>query len=239
MFGWGAKPAFDKHKFKAALKMSVSRMRMQQSKRTNAVALLRREIATLVGTKKHESARIKVEQVMRDEYYIEALEMVILFCDLLFSRQLLFSECKSCPPDLKEAISTIIWACPRTENIKELEEIRHMICVKLGREFVETAQENEERAVNQKVYQKLSVMVPEPVKCLAYLKGVCDEYDLDWEDVESALASTDLIPAPAPLGPPPAVGGAPEGSPDGIHAPPSFGDNDGDLEARLAALKRL
>eukprot|EP01061_Rhynchopus_euleeides_P022458 TRINITY_DN3659_c0_g1_i1.p2 TRINITY_DN3659_c0_g1~~TRINITY_DN3659_c0_g1_i1.p2 ORF type:complete len:270 (+),score=89.52 TRINITY_DN3659_c0_g1_i1:287-1096(+) len=203
MFGWG-KERFDKHKFKAALKMAASRIRMQQNKKHNSVTNQRREIAQLMANSKYESARIKVEQVMRDEYYVEAIEMVALFCDLMNSRQMLFIECAQCPPDLKEAVSTIVWACPRTEGITELTNLRHQVCLKLGREFVETATNNTERAVNQKVYEKLSVMVPEPHRCLEYMKGIADEFDLDWESVESALATTDLVPPSQGAVPPPA-----------------------------------
>ena len=233
MFGWG-KERFDKNKFKAALKMAGSRIKMQQNKKGNGVTNQRREIAQLISIGKYESARIKVEQVMRDEYYGEAIEMVALFCDLLTSRQMLFTECTTCPPDLKEAVSTVVWACPRTEGITELTNLRHQIYLKLGKEFVETATQNSERAVNQKVYEKLSIMVPEPHRCLDYMKGISDEFDLDWETVEAALASTDLVPPsqgasaafhPGPPPPPPTMpfcggGGEPAPGPPGPPGPP-------------------
>eukprot|EP00756_Hemistasia_phaeocysticola_P030429 Hpha_TRINITY_DN16287_c2_g4::TRINITY_DN16287_c2_g4_i1::g.11684::m.11684/K19476/IST1; vacuolar protein sorting-associated protein IST1 len=190
---------FDKLKVKAALKMAVTRIKLQQNKRLNGVKVQRREIAQLMAAEKYESSRIKVEQTVRDEYYCEALELLTLFCDLVASRITLVAESSQCPLDLKEAISTIIWAAPRTDGIVEFDNIRKQIFIKFGKEWCMVAQENREMAVNQRVYQKLSCFVPEPYICMQYLKGIADEYedklDISWVDIEEKLASTTLVPS--------------------------------------------
>eukprot|EP01064_Diplonema_japonicum_P027321 TRINITY_DN3931_c2_g1_i2.p1 TRINITY_DN3931_c2_g1~~TRINITY_DN3931_c2_g1_i2.p1 ORF type:complete len:270 (+),score=51.58 TRINITY_DN3931_c2_g1_i2:79-888(+) len=194
MFGWG-KESYDKNKMKAALKMAVTRMKMQQGKKTNSIKVQRSEIANLMRDEKNESARIKVEQVMRDEYYIEAMELVVLFCDLVSSRLLLLNESRSCPPDLKESLSTIVWACPRTDGVSELIAIRKQIMLKYGQQWIEMANDNAERAVNQRVADKLSVMVPDPYLCMQYLEGIAKEFELDWESASEAIGKSDLVPA--------------------------------------------
>ncbi|KAJ9455620.1 IST1-like protein [Diplonema papillatum] len=254
MFGLfsGNKESFNKQKLKASLKMAVTRMRMQQNKRQNGIKVQRAEIAKLVREEKFESARIKVEQVIRDEYYIEAIDLIMLLCDLLSSRFALILESTTCPADLKEALSTVVWACPRTDGCNELQDIRKQITLKYGKQWTEIARDNSEMAVNQKVYDKLSLLVPEPGLCLDYLKGICDEYELDWEPVSAALHSSQLVSSTLPAYPTtteqPCCGCQSTKRPAEYPPPPGPSDfpppteavahDYNDLEARLEALKR-
>eukprot|EP01060_Flectonema_neradi_P032338 TRINITY_DN511_c3_g1_i1.p1 TRINITY_DN511_c3_g1~~TRINITY_DN511_c3_g1_i1.p1 ORF type:complete len:269 (+),score=39.20 TRINITY_DN511_c3_g1_i1:57-809(+) len=249
MFGWG-KESFDASKTTAALKMAVTRMKLQMDKRTNSIKVQRRQIAESLRDEKFESARIKVEQVIRDEYYIEALELLKVCCEILCSRMMLVKESKNCPVDLKEAVSTAIWCCPRTDGLDELVAIRKQFVLKFGKEFVEIANEDRERAVNQRVMEKLSCAVPDPNRCRAYLEDICNEYGNDWETVIRALGHTIIVePTPsvdtvAPLPPPPPIPSnpydpslypppAPVGSsPAPQNAPPC------DLNSRLDALRK-
>eukprot|EP01063_Lacrimia_lanifica_P033840 TRINITY_DN6139_c0_g1_i2.p1 TRINITY_DN6139_c0_g1~~TRINITY_DN6139_c0_g1_i2.p1 ORF type:complete len:329 (+),score=96.38 TRINITY_DN6139_c0_g1_i2:133-987(+) len=177
--------------------MAVTRMHQQQNKKRNLVANLRREIATLMANGKCENARIKCEVALRDEYYQEALDVVVLFCQLLTTRQLLFCESTTCPLDLNESLQTVVWATSRTEGIQELQAVRHQVAVKFGKDWVDIAMQDRENAVNARVKEKLSVTIPAPERCLAYLQGICDEFNLDWEPVSASLAASDLIPASA------------------------------------------
>ena len=249
MFGWG-KESFDASKTNAALKMAITRMKLQMDKRTNGIKVQRRGIAESLRDEKYESARIKVEQVIRDEYYIEALELLKVCCEILSSRMMLIRESKQCPIDLKEALSTVVWCCPRTDGLDELIAIRRQVAIKFGKEFVEIANEDRERGVNQRVIEKLSCSVPDPNRCEAYLEDICNEYGIDWDTVLRALGRTkivqpsgvDVLPPPPPIAgvsnpydpalyPPPApMGGDPTLPPPG--ASPC------DLGSRLDALRK-
>ena len=61
---------------------------------------LRRELATLLATGKEESARIKVEGVLREMNLQVVLEVCELFCELLTvrQRQLEADKCAPFPP---------------------------------------------------------------------------------------------------------------------------------------------
>ena len=59
---------------------------MLQKKKENQGVLSRKEIATLLGKNKEELARIRVEQIIRDDYVVEVLEILELYCTLLTSR---------------------------------------------------------------------------------------------------------------------------------------------------------
>lgn len=82
----------------------------------------KREIATLLSNEKEEKARIKVEHIIRSDFTIEAYEILELLCELLHERMKLLVAEEKCPPDLDEAVCTLIYCANRTE-CPELTEI--------------------------------------------------------------------------------------------------------------------
>jgi len=82
---------------------------------------------------------------------------------------------------MKEAVSTLIYAAPRTE-VKELMEVRNQFAAKFGKEFVDSAMDNKDLAVNQRVMFKLDVKVPEPYLCIDYLREIAKENGIEWDD---------------------------------------------------------
>jgi vacuolar protein sorting-associated protein IST1 len=118
------------------LKMSVNRLRLMQQKQTALAKQARRELAQLLDQGKEESARIRVENIIREDLFVEMLEILELYCELLLARFGLLEQMysplkfifhdrnrKECDPGLEEAVKTIIYAAPRSES-KELQEVR-------------------------------------------------------------------------------------------------------------------
>jgi hypothetical protein len=77
---------FNPSRLKVQLKLSISRLKMLQSKKTSLNQQHRREIATLLEKDKESSARVRVEHIIRDDMVIEAMEGLELYCDLLLAR---------------------------------------------------------------------------------------------------------------------------------------------------------
>jgi vacuolar protein sorting-associated protein IST1 len=121
--------------------MANSRIQLTNNKKSAAVKHKKREIATLLGEKKDEKARIKVEHVIREDFLIEAYELLELLCELVFERVKYIASCKECPPDLVEAVSSLIWAATRVE-IAEMEQIKKQLIKKFGSKFASDAENN-------------------------------------------------------------------------------------------------
>jgi vacuolar protein sorting-associated protein IST1 len=66
--------------------MSVNRLRLMQQKQTALAKQSRRELAHLLEQGKEESARIRVENIIRDDLFVEMLEIIELYCELLLAR---------------------------------------------------------------------------------------------------------------------------------------------------------
>ncbi|KAB5535268.1 regulator of Vps4 activity in the MVB pathway-domain-containing protein [Coniochaeta sp. 2T2.1] len=165
-------------KIKVQLKLAIARLRMVQ-KRDEALAKnQRRGMAQLLETGKEESARIRVENIIRSDIATELHEILELYCELLLARAGLL-DASTCDPGLEEAVKSIIYAAPKTE-IKELNQVRILLADKFGKEFVLAAMENSDGKVSEKVVKKLSVSPPKPELVQGYLEEIAKAYGVNW-----------------------------------------------------------
>ncbi|KAI7907652.1 regulator of Vps4 activity in the MVB pathway-domain-containing protein [Cokeromyces recurvatus] len=172
---------FNPTRLKVQLKLAINRLKMLQAKKTSLNQQARREIGTLLEKGKEESARIRVEHIIRDDLLIEALENLELYCDLLLARFGLLESYKTCEPSIAEAVNTIIWTAPRVGEVKELSLVRDQLASKFGKEFMLQAMENEDDRVNPRVVMKLQVNAPDTYLVERYLEEIARTYDIKWE----------------------------------------------------------
>jgi vacuolar protein sorting-associated protein IST1 len=159
--------------------MATQRIRLAVNKKSNGLKHQKREIATLLGDQKIEKARIKVEHIIREDFNIEAYEIIELLCELIHERVNYISSCKECPPDIKEAICSIIWATNRVE-ISELSEVKKQLTKKFGTKFAEQAEDNNNNCVNERLVAKLSVQPPSQYLVNRYLEELAKEFGVEW-----------------------------------------------------------
>mmetsp|Transcript_30163 Transcript_30163/g.48711 ORF Transcript_30163/g.48711 Transcript_30163/m.48711 type:complete len:293 (+) Transcript_30163:99-977(+) len=220
---------FDPSKLKLNLKLAIGRLKLLTSKKVNLLKTQKREIACLLGEHKEDSARIRVENVIREDYVVEALEMLELYCDLLTARQYAISSNKECTDDIKEAVCTLMWASERTE-IPELIVVRDEFTAKYGKKFAQSVLGPEANGVSDRVIQRLNFKTPELFKVVQYLNEIAKFHQIDWspsdemiaaiEDPQQGKAPSGLINITyaSPYGVPPANAAAhPYGAP-----PPPF-----------------
>ncbi|KAL8999400.1 MAG: hypothetical protein Q9169_001714 [Polycauliona sp. 2 TL-2023] len=165
-------------KLKVQLKLSISRLRMVQQKDTAIAKQQRRQMAHLLEQGKEESARIRVENIIRSDITTELLEILELYCELLLARIGLL-EPKECDPGLEEAVKSIIHAAPRTD-VKELQQARQLLVEKYGKDFALEAIENSDGKVAERVVKKLRVEPPEPTLVDLYLREIAKTYGVNW-----------------------------------------------------------
>ncbi|KAG7004740.1 hypothetical protein G7Y79_00023g053240 [Physcia stellaris] len=170
-------------KIKVQLKLAISRLRMVQQKDTAIAKQQRRAMAQLLEQGKEESARIRVENIIRSDIDTELLEILELYCELLLARTGLL-EAKDCDPGLEEAIKSIIYAAPRTE-VKELQQTRQLLVEKYGKDFALQAIENSDGKVAERVVKKLKVEPPAQELVTLYLKEIARTYGVNWPKGEN------------------------------------------------------
>jgi len=197
MFDWG----FSATKLKPQLKMAVHRFQMASNKKSALLKQNMRQVAVLLAEDppKEEKARIKAEALIRDDYVIEAYDILSLNCELLSERIKLLEFSKECPPDLISCISTLMYAAPRVD-IPELLVIRKQFTAKYGKKFDEEAMGNVGGILNERVVTKLSVQPPAAYLVQTYLEQICEKYEVDWSPNYRLSASQMGEPMAPPSG---------------------------------------
>ena len=167
------------NKIKVQLKLSISRLRMVQQKDEALAKQSRRAMAQLLEQGKIESARIRVENIIRSDMNTELLEYIELYCELLIARAGLL-EAKECDPGLEEAVKSIMFAAPKIEGVKELSTVRGLLAEKYGKEFTLQALENGDGKVAARVSERLKVEPPARELVDNYLSVIAETYNVDW-----------------------------------------------------------
>ncbi|EPQ60114.1 DUF292-domain-containing protein [Gloeophyllum trabeum ATCC 11539] len=158
----------------------AKRLRTLQEKKEAQAKATRRDIATLLERGKLETARIKVENIINEDIYLELLELLELYSELLIARFGLLEQNTPEPdPGVSEAVCSIIYAAPRTE-LKELHVLRDLLMHKYGREFSLGVMENRDNCVSDRVLRKINVGMPPPELVDAYLTEIAKGYGLKY-----------------------------------------------------------
>jgi vacuolar protein sorting-associated protein IST1 len=139
-------------------------------------------MAGLLEAGKIESAKIRVENIIRSDITTELHEILELYCELLLARTGLM-EAPTCDPGLEEAVKSLIYAAPRTD-VKELQNVRVLLVDKYGKEFAMVAMENSDEKVAEKVLKKLAVTPPSQELVNGYLEEIARTYGVDWPKKE-------------------------------------------------------
>ncbi|TFK56472.1 DUF292-domain-containing protein [Heliocybe sulcata] len=173
-------PPWNATKAKVQLRLAVQRLRTLQEKKEAQAKATRRDVATLLERGKIETARIKVENIINEDIYLELLELLELYSELLIARFGILEQNTPEPdPAVSEAVCSVIHAAPRTE-LKELHILRDLLMHKYGREYAQAVMENRDNCVSERVTRKLVVGTPSPELVDAYLVEIAKGYGISY-----------------------------------------------------------
>ena len=142
-----------------------------------------------------EKARIEAERIVRDDFIIEAYDILELMCELVRDNVKAIEAEETCPYDLMEAVSTLLYASTRTE-ISELSVVKKQFTIKYGKDFVEGAMNNRGGVVNERVLHRMSGQRPNAFLVLSYMKEVAKANNVEWEPDEITAESGERFDAP-------------------------------------------
>ncbi|XP_058074034.1 uncharacterized protein LOC131222841 isoform X2 [Magnolia sinica] len=133
--------SFKAGKCKTSLKLAMARVKVLKYKTEAEVKQMKRELALILEAGQEQTARIRVEHVIREEKTMAAYDIIKLYCELIVAQLPVIESQKNCPIDLKEAISSVIFASARCAGIPELQDVRKHFIAKYGKEFTTAALE--------------------------------------------------------------------------------------------------
>ncbi|MCJ1467065.1 hypothetical protein MMC07_005687 [Pseudocyphellaria aurata] len=190
-----------------------------RNKRNINLAQLRREVAELLKNNKQEHARIRVEAVLREANLLKAYDILELFTEMLAVRVQMIEKSKDTPPDMLEALSSIVYASQRVQlhhlvplhevlvcngclapsparggDFPEMLAIRALLAHKYGKEFVAEAADDSicrKWQVNENLRNCLAVEAPSPELKLQTLSDIAQEHNVEWDAHSAAM---DMLP---------------------------------------------
>ncbi|XP_073514050.1 IST1 homolog [Phyllobates terribilis] len=189
MFG----SSFKADHLRSNLKLAITRLKMLVNKKNELVQKTRKEISDYLEAGKRGNAQILVEHVIREDYTIEVLEILYLYCQLLLERLEFIKTMKEISPELEEAVSGVVWCAPRFEaEIPELKPVSSQLCNKYGKKFGKLCKKGKAESISRKLIHGLSTTAPS--KCLVekYLMEISDHYNIPYEADVADLGEVQL-----------------------------------------------
>ncbi|XP_034738171.1 IST1 homolog isoform X1 [Etheostoma cragini] len=173
---------FKAERLRVNLRLVINRLKLLEKKKTELAQKARKEIADYLSSGKDERARIRVEHIIREDYMVEAMEILELYCDLLLTRFGLIQSMKELDPGLQEAVSTLIWAAPRLQaEVSELRTVSEQLCAKYSKEYGKLCRTNQIGTVNDRLMHKLGVEAPPKILVERYLIEIAKNYNVPYE----------------------------------------------------------
>ncbi|KAM7358081.1 increased sodium tolerance 1-like protein isoform 2-T2 [Cochliomyia hominivorax] len=170
-------------KLKTNLRLAVNRLKLLEKKKAEIAQKSRKEIADFLANGKTERARIRVEHIIREDYLVEAMEVVEMYCDLLLARFGLVTQMKELDDGIAEAVSSVVWVCPRLQSdVAELKIISDIFIQKYGPQFAEKARTaTGDHHVSEKLMHKLQLQAPPKLLVEKYLIEIAKNYNIEYE----------------------------------------------------------
>ncbi|KAH6818284.1 hypothetical protein C2S51_001887 [Perilla frutescens var. frutescens] len=174
--------SFNPTKCKTSLRLAAARLKLLKNKKEVQVKQMKRELAQLLESGQDQTARIRVEHVIREEKMMAAYDLVEIYCELIVARLPIIETQKNCPIDLKEAIASIVFASPRCGDVPELLDVRKQFSAKYGKEFISAAIElRPQCGVSRLLVEKLSATAPDGQTKIKILSAIAEEHNVKWD----------------------------------------------------------
>lgn len=184
----------DYAKLKTNLNLIMHRLKLVEKKKMELNQKARRTIGEFLNSGKVDRAKIRVEQIIREDYLIEAMDLVESYCDLLISRFGQLQSSDVVEEGLAPAISSLIWVTPRFGNdVPELRVIAEQLGKKYGKQYVLAVKDNQLKTVNETLMSKCGVQAPPRVLVEKYLVEIAKDQKIDYKPDPRVLKEQEVF----------------------------------------------
>ncbi|XP_057787162.1 uncharacterized protein LOC131023935 isoform X2 [Salvia miltiorrhiza] len=143
-------------KLRTVANLAVARIAILRNLHGVRCRQARSDVIQLLHQPHQQRALLRVEQVMKEENALDALVMIEMCCHILGESTEIITNSRECPDEVKEAVSSLIFAASRSGEFPELQEIRRIFTSKYGKDFAYKAVElrNECRVYPKRNYRR-------------------------------------------------------------------------------------
>jgi len=175
---------FNTKKCVMILKLAMNRLNIHRIKRAESSMRLKKEIADLLEQGKDQLARVRTVSAINDDYCMEVLSIIEVYCNAVVSRIDVIESQKNCPPEVREAVCSIVYSAPYLENEAkfgepELMKVRRMFLEKYGKHFPGDCIQS--GCVHRRLINDLSNKQPSDALINLYLNAIKNKGNTSWE----------------------------------------------------------
>nr|XP_024384757.1 filaggrin-2-like isoform X2 [Physcomitrium patens] len=188
---------FQASKCKTQLRMGSSRMKRFCNKKLDCIADTGKEVAGLLKAGNEDSARSRVEEIIREKNLIEAYELLTACAERISSQMSSIDSQETCPSGIKGDISTLLYASSKRTELVDFSQLHPMFVDKYGEEFVTTAIELRQGCgVDVKVVEKLLVNPVTEAAKFKVMKEIASDHNVEWNPAPGLVAPATMSAGP-------------------------------------------
>ncbi|GKV16819.1 hypothetical protein SLEP1_g27400 [Rubroshorea leprosula] len=188
---------FKVSKFENLANLAISRIAYLEKRHRVRFQQARSDTLQLLDLGQKDRALLRLEHLIREQNMLDTYAMIENYLNLLMERIVIIQNNKKCPDELKEAISSLIFAASRCGELPELQKIRRVFTSRYGKDLETQAVELRNNCgVSPKIVKKLSTRRPSLDSKLKVLKEVAPTHGiLKQIEGESSVTSDNKIEA--------------------------------------------
>ncbi|KAL6942750.1 hypothetical protein ACO0RG_001711 [Hanseniaspora osmophila] len=177
-------------RMKTILKMILQRIKFAYDKGEFQAKQARKEVSKLLKEGKETKASFKVETMINEDIHLELLEILELYCEMLYARYQIVGLMKDeveliekhMEDGINEAIRSLVYSALYVPEIKELLQLRDLFRLKFGVEFINCIVQDEV-GVPDKIVSKCCPKVPSTDIVDLYLCEIAKAYEVPYSNL--------------------------------------------------------
>ncbi|KAH0976933.1 hypothetical protein GBA52_026652 [Prunus armeniaca] len=187
LFGCG----FNSSECKETVETVVVKARFLQKKKQDEVEKMKSDIASRLRAGEDpigSPAHVLIKRVIREQNVSVGYEFIEAFCDMVGGRLSTIKEVRECPENLKEGISSLVFAAKKcSHEIPELVTLKNIFKKKYGKTFVSAATNIRPNCgVDTTMIKKLADTNPQADEKMKVVQEIADKYGIHGSWVEIA-----------------------------------------------------
>lgn len=162
-----------------------------KNKKKDSLKGIKQEIIYYLKEKNLVYAKVKMDNLIKDEYYIKACDILEPILDKLDDQSKDIDSATECPVDLRTQLDSVIFAASKIE-IQEFVNLKECITKKFGQNYITKVENNEDKKINQDLKEYLSSNKISDSLIIIRLKQLCKEENIQFEFQNEIIPTPDI-----------------------------------------------
>ncbi|KAK0570484.1 hypothetical protein LWI29_001915 [Acer saccharum] len=160
-------------KCKSLIKLTKSRIDVIRRKRNATQKFLKKDVADLLYNGLDINAYGRADGLLAELNVSYCYDFVEQCCNFVLKHLSIMQKQRDCPEDLREAVSSMMFATARFSDLPELRDLRHIFQERYGNSL--------EYFVNQELVEKSTVKPSTMEKKVQLMQDIASEFSIKWD----------------------------------------------------------